>query len=44
MFFIKRNKKESEGGDTVNNALALCPNCHRKAHWCKTTKTNRAVS
>ncbi len=24
----------SEGGkDTINNALALCPNCHRKAHF-----------
>lgn len=21
------------GKDTVNNALALCPNCHRKAHY-----------
>lgn len=24
----------SEGGDdTVENALALCPNCHREAHF-----------
>lgn len=24
----------SEGGeDTINNALGLCPNCHRKAHY-----------
>lgn len=22
-----------EGEDTVGNAIALCPNCHRKAHY-----------
>lgn len=21
------------GDDTVENAIALCPNCHRKAHF-----------
>jgi predicted HNH restriction endonuclease len=25
-----------EGEDTVENAIALCPNCHRKAHYGKT--------
>lgn len=25
-----------EGEDTIDNALALCPNCHRKAHYGKT--------
>lgn len=23
-----------EGPDTVENAVALCPNCHREAHYC----------
>lgn len=28
----------AEGGDdTVENAIALCPNCHRQAHYGKTT-------
>jgi len=28
----------AEGGDdTVENAIALCPNCHRHAHYGKTT-------
>jgi 5-methylcytosine-specific restriction protein A len=22
-----------DGEDTVSNAVALCPNCHRKAHY-----------
>lgn len=26
-----------EGDDTVENAIALCPNCHRQAHYGKTT-------
>lgn len=25
------------GDDTVENAIALCPNCHRQAHYGKTT-------
>ncbi|EKT3964823.1 HNH endonuclease [Flavobacterium psychrophilum] len=25
------------GDDTVNNAIGLCPNCHRQAHYGKTT-------
>jgi 5-methylcytosine-specific restriction protein A len=23
----------SDGDDTVENAVALCPNCHRRAHF-----------
>ncbi len=23
----------NNGDDTVENAIALCPNCHRKAHY-----------
>jgi 5-methylcytosine-specific restriction endonuclease McrA len=47
--FIKDNDKKpylevhhvtplAEGGDdTIENAIALCPNCHRHAHYGKTT-------
>ena len=31
---VHHSKPLSEGGeDTVENAVALCPNCHRKAHY-----------
>ncbi|SDU67021.1 HNH endonuclease, partial [Desulfobacula phenolica] len=31
---VHHKKPLSEGGeDTVANAVALCPNCHRKAHY-----------
>lgn len=34
----------SEGGeDTVENALALCPNCHRKLHFGKNDSPNAAL-
>lgn len=33
---IHHKKPLSEGGlDTIGNAVALCPNCHRKAHFGK---------
>jgi hypothetical protein len=28
----------SGGEDTVENAIALCPNCHRKLHYCQARK------
>jgi len=31
---VHHRKKLAEGGeDTVDNAIAICPNCHRKAHF-----------
>jgi 5-methylcytosine-specific restriction protein A len=31
---VHHKKQLSEGGeDTVENAIALCPNCHREAHY-----------
>jgi len=30
-FIIKSHFRS--GGDTVENAIALCPNCHRKYHY-----------
>jgi len=31
---VHHRKRLAEGGeDTVENAIALCPNCHRKAHY-----------
>lgn len=35
---VHHKKPLAEGGDdTVENAIALCPNCHRHAHYGKTT-------
>ncbi len=35
---VHHKKPLAEGGnDTVENAIALCPNCHRQAHYGKTT-------
>ena len=28
-----RTRLADDGDDTVDNAIALCPNCHRKAHY-----------
>ncbi|HMU40888.1 MAG TPA: HNH endonuclease signature motif containing protein [Pseudomonadota bacterium] len=28
-----------DGDDTIENAIALCPNCHRHAHYGKQTFT-----
>jgi 5-methylcytosine-specific restriction protein A len=33
----------SEGTDTVDNAVALCPNCHRKMHHCNFTQDQDAL-
>jgi len=31
---VHHRKRLADGGDdTVNNAQALCPNCHRKSHY-----------
>jgi 5-methylcytosine-specific restriction protein A len=31
---VHHNKRLADGGaDTVENAVALCPNCHRRAHY-----------
>jgi 5-methylcytosine-specific restriction protein A len=31
---VHHSKRLSDGGDdTVENAVALCPNCHRKVHF-----------
>jgi predicted HNH restriction endonuclease len=27
------NYKQGLKGDTVNNAIAVCPNCHRELHF-----------
>lgn len=33
---VHHKKTLADGGDdTVENAIALCPNCHRKAHYGK---------
>lgn len=33
---VHHNKRLADGGeDTVENAIALCPNCHREAHYGK---------
>lgn len=32
-----------EGEDTVENAGALCPNCHRELHFGKQTETSRKI-
>ncbi|MBP6603727.1 MAG: HNH endonuclease [Verrucomicrobiales bacterium] len=29
---------QSGGEDTINNAAALCPNCHREVHHGKTNE------
>jgi 5-methylcytosine-specific restriction protein A len=31
------------GEDTINNAVALCPNCHREVHIVKSNDTNKTL-